>query len=511
MSLHVRPATDAPTPTPPASGPTVDRRHGWANERSESRLRTSDTGTPAGNPRWTFHVPTPLGMTRSTYEFADDGLHFLSDDVMGVSATLPWSSIDRGCTAATAVGGRGAPNQANWVPAQLEWLLLSRTAGSGKAFMRALPQGDDRDAIVAALRARLGAGWVGMRLPLSQAQSELGIREGTWVALKVAGIVVAVLALLMLLLMTLALLAHPLILLPAGFALGGWLCRSGLAGLRDGLAVANTPTARAGSAALGLVELEGRAISAEASAAGISGRPSVWWDVSVYLEYEDGERNLHWRPVASRHGGRIDLVEIEDNSGRLPVWLPGATLLFGTRRWESGKDELPAPGQALLEELGFPWGSARILVTEECVENNQTLYVLGTLDERRNLREACEAGWGERTAQSIRSGQWRRVVVGAVPVPLRIVVAVLIGFLDLVTMGRGGDRSERDIVGEPPAMAPSALAIWKGRSGRPFVVSNQPESAALSALRRRSLWTFGIGVGVMCYALYELVELWVGK
>lgn len=30
--------------------------------------------------RWTFKVPTPLGITQSTYEFAADGLHFTSDD-----------------------------------------------------------------------------------------------------------------------------------------------------------------------------------------------------------------------------------------------------------------------------------------------------------------------------------------------------------------------------------------------------------------------------------------------
>jgi hypothetical protein len=350
-------------------------------------------------------------------------------------------------------------------------------------------------------------------LPIKEAQSRLGISAGDWGTLKVIGIVLAVMALLVLLVMVLGLLMHPLITVPAGFALGGWLCRRGLAGLRDGLAVDNTPTAKAGSAALGLVELEGRAVTTEASVAGITGRPSVWWDVSIYLEYEDGERNREWRQVASRHGGRIDLVEIEDSSGRLPIWLPGATLLLQSRGWDSGKDSLPPQGIALLDELGFPWtGSRPMRVTEECLEVGQTLYVLGTLDERRNLREPSEAGAIERGLQLVRSGQWRRALVGAVPAPLRIIVAVLIGYLDMLTqIGHAGDRSPRDIVGAPPPLAPNALVVWKGRSGRPFLVSNQVEKAALAALRRRSLWTFGLGAAALCFTLYQLIELLLGK
>jgi hypothetical protein len=465
--------------------------------------------------RWTFAVPTALGVTQSSFEITDDALHFESDDPMsGGNETLRWTSIREGATASMAgMGGRGMPDLPNWIPSQLEWLLLSRTEGGGRAFMRVLPQGGDRDAIVAALQARLGPGWVGTRLPIKEAQSRLRITEGTWGTLKVIGIVLAVMALLVLLIMALGLLLHPLVTIPAGFALGGWLCRRGLGGLRDGLAVANTPTARAGSAALGLVELQGRAVGAEVSAAGVTGQPSLWWDVSIHVEYEDGERNLEWRQVASRHGGRIDLVEIEDSSGRLPIWLPGATLLLGARTWESGKDGLPAPGLALLDELGLAWNGARhIRVTEESLGANQTLYVLGTLDERRNLREASEAGLLERASQSIRSGQWRRALVGAVPAPLRIVVAVAIGYLDMLTkIGHGGDRGPRDIVAAPPALPADALVVWRGRGGRPFLVSNQPEGAALANLRRRSLWTFGAGGAVLCFTLYQLIELLLGR
>lgn len=466
-----------------------------------------------GVERWTFMVPTALGMTQSTYELAEDGLHFTSDDPMGCSELLPWASIRQGGTAAMAgMGGRGMPDLPNWIPSQLEWPLLSRTEGGGKTFMRVLPQGGDRDAIVAAMQSRLGAGWIGERLPVKDAQQRLGIDEGTWSTLKVVGIVLAVMASLVLLIMLLGLLLHPLVTVPAGLALGAWLCRRGLAGLRDGGAVANTPTAKASSAVPGLVELEGRAVTEEASAAGVSGTPSVWWDVSIYVECEDGDGNLEWRQVAARHGGRIDLVEFEDDTGRLPIWLPGAMLLLESAGWESGKDTLPPRGIALLDELGFPWnGERKLRVTEECLAANQTLYVLGTLDERRKLPEPSEAGPIERGLQAIRSGQWRRMLVGAAPAQLRIVVAVLISYLGMMTqLGRGGERSPRDIVAAPPALAPTALVVWKGRANRPFLVANRPGQTALESLRRRSLWTIGLGAAVLAFTLYELAQLLIG-
>ena len=464
--------------------------------------------------RWSYKVPTPLGITESTFEVGDDALRFTSDDVMSGNQTLPWASIREGCTAAMAgMGGRGAPDLPNWVPSQMEWLVLSRTPGSGPAFMRVLPQGSDRDAIVAEVQARLGSGWLGDHLPITDVQRRLGITEGTWSTLKVIGIVAAVLASLPLLLMLMILLMHPVILVPASIVVGTWLCRKGLRGLSDALAVANTPTAKAGSAALGLVELEGRAIASAASPAGVTGRMSAWWDVTVCVWSEERSGKGHWSQLAARHDGRIDLIELEDDTGRLPVWLPGATMLLDIQSWETGKDVLPPAGVALLDELGFPWNSQRrLLVREVCLEVGHTLYVLGTLDERSNLRDPSEAGPIERGLQQLVSGQWRRTLVGAAPASLRVIVTVLIGFLDIFTqVGHGGERAMREVVVAPPALAPSALVVWKGRSGRPFLVSNRAEAAALAALRTRSLWTFGAGAAVLCYTLYQIVEFFIRR
>ena len=465
-------------------------------------------------PRWTFTMPTPLGKTQSTYAIDDDALRFESEDPLGGSMTLGWSSIRHGGTAAMAgMGSRGAPDMPDWIPAQLEWLLLSRSGG--EPLMRPLPQGAARDALVAAVRERLGSRWLGEKLELKDAQRRMDIQSGEWSTLKVVGIVVAVLASLVLLIMALGILLHPVIMVPVGVALGGWIFRKGLQGLRDGIAVANTPNAKVASAAVGLVELHGRAVTAEPLQAAITGRPCVWWDVTVSLWYEDSDRNHQWRQVAARYGGRIDVIELEDDTGRVPVWLKGANRLLTSQSWRSSKSALPARGLALLNELGFPWnGSRDIMVTEECLEADATLYVLGTLGERRHVPGPGEMGLPERLSRLLRTGEWKRRVVAAMPGPGKIVAAVLIGYLEMmfkIGTGTGGARSEHADDSSPPSIEPAALLVWKGREGRPFLVSNQPESAALASLRRRSLWTCGLGAALLSYVLYAVVDWLFGK
>lgn len=467
------------------------------------------------NLHFSFTIPTPLGDTHSILRIDGDGLYFESDAALGGGAEeLPWESVKEGVTVAMAgMGGRGGPDLPNWLPAQMEWLVLSRTSGDHKPFMRVLPTGAERDTIVAAVQQRLGPRWIGERLPLQDAQSRMGISSREWSTFKVAGIVVAVLALLAFLIIMLGFLFQPVIAIPAGFVAGGWLFRKGLNGLRDGLAAANTPTAKTSSAALGLVELEGRATTAQPSSAAITGRPSVWWDVAVYLWSDDGRNSGEWRQVAARHGGNIDVVELADDNGRVPVWLKDADVLLATQVWESRKDSLPAPGVALLDELGFPWsGNGRIRVSEACLEANGSMYVLGTLDERRNVPEPGHARGFERVGQWVRTGEWRRTVVAAAPGPARIVVAVLIGFLDMFgKIGTGGERVKDADDSNPPDIEPAALLVWKGRAGRPFLVSNRPEQAGLKSLRQRSQVFCGIGAAVLCYTLYQLVELLLGR
>ena len=189
---------------------------------------------------------------------------------LGLGWRSSFGGVERDCEAGTAAlampVGRGAPDLGRFVPAKLEWLIASRVAARGKPLMRPLPPAPDREALIATVRDRIGARWVGESIPFADARtrsnfpraartSRGGNRSG-----RPRPPFPAVLLLVLLL--------SPVFLFPAGFALGAWLFRGGLSGLRDAISVANTPTARVSSAAIGLVELEGLAKTAQSFAGG---------------------------------------------------------------------------------------------------------------------------------------------------------------------------------------------------------------------------------------------------
>ena len=459
--------------------------------------------------RWTFILPTPGGNVNCTYHLTPDALEFDSDSVWdGGHQSVEWSAIAEAGTAALAMPvGRGAPDLGRFVPAKLEWLIASRVAASGKPLVCPLPPAPHREALVAGVRDRLGARWVGEGIPFVEARTRFKLPSGGQ-NLKAAGIVVGVLALLFLLLILLIVLLSPIFLFPAGFAFGAWLFRGGLSGLRDAISVANTPTARVSSAAIGLVELEGRAKTAQPSPAAVSGRPSVWWDVGIDV-YSDNRESGGWHQMAARHGGTIDTVDVEDQTGRVTVWLKDAQLLLTADTWETGKDQLPAPGDALLDTLGFPWrGGSRLRVRETRLEVDAPVYVLGTLDERRTIPDADEGGMLTRIRALIRTGQWRDALIRVLPRWLGLLVAVLLGFLSILFgVGRGGERPTESPDSVPPDLPPTAVLVWKGRAGRPFIVSNAREGQALAQLRTQSLYRAAAGIGILCYCVYELFQL----
>jgi hypothetical protein len=295
---------------------------------------------------------------------------------------------------------------------------------------------------------------------------------------------------------------------PAGFALGIWLFRGGLSGLRDAISVTNTPTARVASAAIGLVELEGVAKTAKPTPAAVSARPSVWWDVAVEAYSSDRESG-GWRQLAARHGGMQDIFTLEDASGGVPVWVKDADLLLTEDSWETGTDQLPPQGIALLDDLGFPWMSGtRLRVRETRLEVGATVYVLGTLDERRTIPEPGKRGMMAEFVAQFRTGQWRGALVRVLPQWLGRLVAVLFTFLSiLLGVGRGGERPTQQEEPRPPDLPSNTVLVWKGLSGRPFIVSNRREHQALSQLRQQSLWRAGAGVAIVCYCAYEVLTL----
>jgi len=205
------------------------------------------------------------------YHLTADALEFDSDSIFdGGHLSVQWSAIvEAGTTTLDMPVGRGAPDLGRFVPAKLEWLVASRADAVTKPFIAPLPASPDRDALIASVRDRLGTRWAGESIPFADTRKRFEIPSGGG-HLKTAGLIVGVLALLPLLNVVLGWLLT-IFRFPAGFALGAWLFRAGLSGLRDAITVANTPTARVGSAAIGLVALEGLAKTMHATKLGGKG------------------------------------------------------------------------------------------------------------------------------------------------------------------------------------------------------------------------------------------------
>jgi hypothetical protein len=319
--------------------------------------------------------------------------------------------------------------------------------------------------------------------------------------LKLALLIGAAFALIIVFVMLLGIVLLPL-LIGAGF----WCFRKGIIGLRDALAVANTPTAKVSSAAMGLVELEGRAVTQRPVPAVVTGVPCVWWSmqVEVWQKRTSGRhRGSHWVQVMARSGGKVDTLWLEDDTGRMPVWLRGADLLLSEDVWEKGKNELPPGGIQLLAGSAFDWaGTKRVRVREQRMEADGHVYVLGTLDEAHRLQNTGEERTWARWGRLIRSGEWRTKLVESMPALLRGPMLVAIGYLELLS--GTGNRNEQDA--SAPNLESTAVVVWKGRAGRPLIVSNQRQTDAASQLRVRSLWYIGIGIAILCWILYELTK-----
>lgn len=465
--------------------------------------------------RCTFDHATPMGDVRSTFWVDDQSLRFESDDVFDPGAqTVPWSVVKEAATASmTGIKGEGMPDMARWVPGQIEWLMLVRSDGQPD-FMRRIPgEPADRDALVKAVSERVGSRWTGERIPIAQARERLGAASRRqWSTPKTALLVISVLTLLFLLLLVLALLMHPVVLVPLLLAVAFWMVSRGVDNLSAANAVSGTrATSPADGSRLGFGAFQGTAVADEVSPSAITGGPCVWWDVSiqVYCEHEDSsDTTSGWNQVVARHGGTIGIIELESGGQRTPVWLKDADILLKHRVWESPADELPAPGMALLQEIGFRWGPGhRVRVVETGVELGAPLYVLGTLGRRSDIGTGASDGVVARTIRMTRTGEWRRALVRAMPRPLRMSVAALIGLLDIILgVGRGGERVQRAETAAPPATSPSSRVLWKGRSARPFVVSDREQPDTSASLRRQSWIHFGLGAVAAFFAISELFD-----
>ncbi len=455
---------------------------------------------------WDFRQTMPAGSVAVSYQLSADHLQVVTDSSLGekTTDTVGWAQIAEAAT--VVIGLPGSPTgrpAALPTGASAEWLLVSRSDGVSPALMRPLPPDEERGLFVSELRQRLGPRFVGERLPLEQVSQRFRLSAGTG-TLKVFGLVAAVLALVVAIFVA-GVLLTAVLLYPVVFAFGSWLFHRGLTGLRDALAVRNTPTSRIGAAAIGLVEIEGQIVCDVPVAAGLSGLPSAWWDARIEAWYEDSDGSGSWKQVAAFHGGACAVMTVRDDTGSVPVWLRDADLFLDEQSWRSGSEALPAAGQALVAGAGIDWSGSRDLRAIEIrMPADAQVHVLGTLDEAGRLSRHRESVLST-LRRSLQSGGWKQSVVDHTPRLARLPLTVALEFFSMFfRLGRSGERATRAVDSPPPVLAPDVEVIWKGLSGRPFMVSSTHETAALDRMRQRALWSLFIGAAMMCWVLYEI-------
>lgn len=463
----------------------------------------------SSRPCWTATLATPIGEARATWTVDDDALVHVTDDPFDPGThRVRWVDVVAGGTATMAgLAVRGGPETPASVPSVVDWLLLSTRDGRG--FLRRLPPGREGAELAAVVRDRLGPRWVGDAETLSTLQARLGLAPRAASVGQLVVIVAAVFALLVVAVVVVALCLTPFVLVPVAAAAGAGLVRRGRRALAAAAAAsAATPIAQVRP---GPTVVSGRAVVAEPTAAPITGRPCAWWDVAVSLSSRDDDGNDTWRQVAARHDGTIDVVDVDDGTGRIPVWLAGAERIVARDAWETGgAGSLPSRGVALLDTLGFRWdGTQRIRVVEERLEDGAALTVFGTVGRRGDVPPSAAPRGLAKLRASLASGSWRRTVVAAAPRPLKAPLAIAIGYVDLLArFGRGDERPDDVASTTPPAVSPDTPMVWKGPDDAPFVVAVGSTSHARSTMRKRGLAYVVAGIGALGFAAgYAIVSI----
>ena len=176
----------------------------------------------------------------------------------------------------------------------------------------------------------------------------------------------------------------------AGLATGPWIYYRGFRTLRTRRLIANTPTARIRSMAMGLVEVVGHVESRSTLAAPFSGKPCAYWEVDIAVQARRG-----WRIVHRNQSGNP--FYLRDDTGVALVYPHGAQcrVHFGSEEHCPGL-MLPACYAEYMDAhtsvLGRLSRIGNLRFRERVLESGQRVYVLGTAVPRS---QAHVVGEGE--------------------------------------------------------------------------------------------------------------------
>ncbi len=175
----------------------------------------------------------------------------------------------------------------------------------------------------------------------------------------------------------------------AGLATGPWLYYRGFRTLRTRRLIANTPTARIRSMAMGLVEINGAVEPRSMLRAPFSGKPCAYWEVDVAIQSRQS-----WRIVHRNQSGNP--FYLSDDTGAALVYPHGAqcSIRFGTEEHCPGLMLPPCYAEYMDAHTSVFGRIARIghlRFRERVLEAGQRVYVLGTAMPRSQARVVAES------------------------------------------------------------------------------------------------------------------------
>jgi len=181
----------------------------------------------------------------------------------------------------------------------------------------------------------------------------------------------------------------------SALAAGPWLYYRGFRTLRTRRLIANTPTARIRSMAMGLVEINGVVEPRSTVHAPFSGRPCAYWEVDIAIRDRRG-----WRTIHRNQSGNP--FYLSDDTGVALVYPHGAEgrVRFGTEETCAGIALPPCYADYMSAHTSMLARLARVgqmRFRERILEGGQQVYVLGTAVPRARARVVGEAEQLEAT------------------------------------------------------------------------------------------------------------------
>lgn len=166
----------------------------------------------------------------------------------------------------------------------------------------------------------------------------------------------------------------------AALGLGTWSFVTGFRSLRLQRIIQTTPTARARSLAMGLVELQGRVLGRSRVTAPFTGRSCAWWEVELQTVHRSRRGFSTWSTVHREQSGNP--FYLEDETGRVLVYPQGAELRTGhVVQEETGGFGVPEPYAGFMEKhdlkLRHLWSLGPMRFRERTLEDGAVVYVLG--------------------------------------------------------------------------------------------------------------------------------------